>query len=59
MPSILDATTASGDDFNDVMNVTTEVISQFNLKGKDYNSTVKNATRVTDALTYVANATSA
>ncbi|MGX7408313.1 phage tail tape measure protein [Enterococcus avium] len=59
MPSILDATKASGDGFNDVMNVTTEVISQFNLKGKDYNSTVKNATRVTDALTYVANATSA
>ncbi|MGF2160950.1 phage tail tape measure protein [Enterococcus avium] len=59
MPSILDATKASGDDFNDVMNVTTEVISQFKLKGKDYNSTVKNATRVTDALTYVANATSA
>ncbi|WP_235042995.1 phage tail tape measure protein [Enterococcus faecium] len=59
MPSILDATKASGDSFNDVMNVTTEVISQFNLKGKDYNSTVKNATRVTDALTYVANATSA
>lgn len=59
MPSILDATKASGDEFNDVMNVTTEVISQFNLKGKDYNSTVKNATRVTDALTYVANATSA
>lgn len=59
MPAILDATKASGDGFNDVMNVTTEVISQFNLKGKDYNSTVKNATRVTDALTYVANATSA
>lgn len=59
MPSILDATKASGDGFNDVMNVTTEVISQFNLKGKDYNSTVKNATRVTDSLTYVANATSA
>ncbi|MCB6917324.1 phage tail tape measure protein [Enterococcus avium] len=59
MPSILDATKASGDGFNDVMNVTTEVISQFNLKGKNYNSTVKNATRVTDALTYVANATSA
>ncbi|MDT2597383.1 phage tail tape measure protein [Enterococcus dongliensis] len=59
MPSILDATKASGDDFNDVMNVTTEVISQFNLKGKDYNSTVKNASRVTDSLTYVANATSA
>ncbi|EOS8027097.1 phage tail tape measure protein [Enterococcus faecium] len=59
MPSILDATKASGDNFNDVMNVTTEVISQFNLKGKDYHSTVKNATRVTDSLTYVANATSA
>lgn len=59
MPSILDATKASGDAFNDVMNVTTEVISQFGLKGKDYATTVQNATRVTDTLTYVANATSA
>ena len=59
MPSILNATKASGDAFNDVMNVTTEVISQFNLKGKDYASTVKNAERVTDSLTFVANATSA
>ena len=59
MPAILDATKASGDAFNDVMNVSTEVISQFNLKGKDYETTVKNATRVTDSLTYVANATSA
>lgn len=58
MPAILDATKASGDAFNDVMNVSTEVISQFNLKGKDYETTVKNATRVTDSLTYVANATS-
>lgn len=59
MPSILDATKASGEQFNDVMNVTTEVISQFNLKGKTYEETLKNATRVTDGLTYVANATSA
>ncbi|WP_251854381.1 phage tail tape measure protein [Enterococcus italicus] len=59
MPAILDATKASGDAFNDVMNVTTEVISQFGLKGKDYATTVQNATRVTDSLTYVANATSA
>lgn len=59
MPAILDATKASGDAFNDVMNVSTEVISQFNLKGKDYETTVQNATRVTDSLTYVANATSA
>lgn len=59
MPAILDATRASGDEFTDVMNVSTEVISQFNLKGKDYNETVKNAARVTDTLTYVANATSA
>lgn len=58
MPAILDATKASGDAFNDVMNVSTEVISQFNLKGKDYETTVQNATRVTDSLTYVANATS-
>lgn len=59
MPAILDATKASGDAFNDVMNVSTEIISQFNLKGKDYETTVQNATRVTDSLTYVANATSA
>jgi len=59
IPAILDATKASGDAFNDVMNVSTEVISQFNLKGKDYETTVQNATRVTDSLTYVANATSA
>jgi len=59
MPSILDATKASGEQFNDVMNVTTETISQFGLKGKTYSETVKNATRVTDGLTYVANATSA
>ncbi|WP_230711484.1 phage tail tape measure protein [Enterococcus sp. SMC-9] len=59
MPSILDATKASGEDFNDVMNVTTEVISQFGLKGKTYNETLTNAARVTDSLTYVANATSA
>lgn len=59
MPSILDATKASGEGFNDVMNVTTEVISQFGLKGKTYNETLTNAARVTDSLTYVANATSA
>ena len=59
MPSILDATKASGEEFNDVMNVTTEVISQFGLKGKTYNETLINAARVTDSLTYVANATSA
>ncbi len=59
MPSILDATKASGEKFNDVMNVTTEVISQFGLKGKTYNETLQNTARVTDSLTYVANATSA
>lgn len=59
MPSILDATKASGEEFNDVMNVTTEVISQFGLKGKTYNETLQNTARVTDSLTYVANATSA
>lgn len=59
MPSILNATKASGEEFNDVMNTSTEVISQFELKGKTYNETLKNAERVTDSLTYVANATSA
>lgn len=52
MPSILDAAKASGDDFNVVMNASTNILRQFGLDAKDTG-------RVTDSLTYVANKTSA
>lgn len=52
MPAILDASKASGDDFNVVMNASTNILRQFGLEAKDTN-------RVTDSLTYVANKTSA
>ena len=52
MPAILDAAKASGDDFNVVMNASTNILRQFELEAKDTN-------RVTDSLTYVANKTSA
>lgn len=59
MPSILDATRASGDEFNDVMSVSTSVLEQFGLKSNNTATMLKNTQRVTDSLTYVANATSA
>jgi TP901 family phage tail tape measure protein len=52
MPAILDATKASGEDFNTVMNASSSILQQFNLKAKD-------TSRVTDALTFVANETAA
>lgn len=52
MPAILDAAKASGDDFNVVMNASTNILRQFGLEAKDTN-------RITDSLTYVANKTSA
>lgn len=59
MPSILDASRASGEDFNLVMNNSTAVLEQFGLKGNSTAETLKNTQRVTDSLTYVANATAA
>lgn len=59
LPNILNASIASGDKFADVMSVSSQVLSQFNLRGKTYEETLKNSTRVTDSLTYIANATSA
>lgn len=59
MPSILNATKASGDDFNDVMKVSTSTLEQFGLKSNDTATMLKNTQRVTDGLTYVANKTSA
>lgn len=59
MPAVLDATKASGDDFNDVMHVSTSVLEQFGLKSESTTAMLKNTSRVTDTLTYVANATAA
>lgn len=58
VPNILDASIASGEDFNTVMHTTANVMSQFQLRGNDMNETLANTQRVVDSLTYVANATS-
>nr|DAL02698.1 MAG TPA: minor tail protein [Caudoviricetes sp.] len=59
MPAVLNAAKASGDDFNDVMHVSTSVLEQFGLKTESTTGMLKNTSRVTDALTYIANATAA
>lgn len=59
MPSILNATRASGDDFNSVMKVSTSTLEQFGLKSTSTSGMLKNTQRVTDSLTYTANATAA
>lgn len=59
MPSILDATKASGEDLGIVMQATASIMEQFGLKGKTTEETLKNTQRVTDSLTYAANATAA
>lgn len=58
IPNVLDASLASGEDFNSVMKTSANVLSQFQLRGKDTNETLANTQRVVDSLTYVANATS-
>lgn len=50
MPAILDASRASGEDFNGVMEVVTSTMTQFGVKASQ-------TTSVTDAMTYAANAT--
>lgn len=52
MPAILDAAKASGEDFNTVMNATTNILQQFGLSTSD-------TERVTNSLTFVANKTAA
>lgn len=59
MPSVLDATKASGEDLGIVMQATASIMEQFGLKGKTTEETLKNTQRVTDSLTYAANATAA
>ena len=59
MPAILDASVASGDDFNTVMTVSTSTLEQFGLKSNTTAGMLKNTQRVTDSLTFVANKTAA
>jgi len=59
MPSILDATKASGEDMGTVMQATASIVEQFGLKTSSTTGTMKNTQRVTDSLTYAANATAA
>lgn len=59
MPSILDATKASGEDMGTVMNATASIVEQFGLKTNSTAGTMKNTQMVTDSLTYAANATAA
>lgn len=54
MPHILDASIASGEDFNAVMSTGVEGLMQFGLQAGDVS---KNMQRVTDSYTHVANAT--
>lgn len=59
MPSIMDASVASGEDLGTVMQATASIMEQFGLKGKTTAETLTNTQRVTDSLTYAANATAA
>lgn len=59
MPAVLDAAKASGDDFNDVMHVSTSVLEQFGLKSNTTAGMLQNTSRVTDGLTLIANKTAA
>lgn len=59
MPAVLNASKASGEDFNEVMSVSTSTLEQFGLKTESTSGMLKNTSRVTDSLTYVANATAA
>ncbi|EKF51713.1 phage tail tape measure protein [Lactococcus garvieae] len=59
MPSVLDASKASGEDFNTVMSSSTSILEQFGLVSKDTATMNKNTQRVTDSLAFVANKTAA
>jgi TP901 family phage tail tape measure protein len=59
MPAVLDASVASGEDLGTVMQATASIVEQFGLKANSTAQTTKNTQRVTDALTYSANATAA
>lgn len=59
MPAVLNASKASGEDFNTVMSTSTSILEQFNLKSNNTAKMTANTSRVTDALSFVANKTAA
>lgn len=59
LPSILDATKASGEGMGTVMQATASIVEQFGLTSKTTAGAMKNTQLVTDSLTYAANATAA
>ncbi|MDE3295913.1 phage tail tape measure protein [Lacticaseibacillus rhamnosus] len=59
MPAILDATKASGEGLGTVMQATASITEQFGMRSSTVAGAMKNTQRVTDSLTYAANATAA
>lgn len=59
MPSILNATKASGEGMGTVMQATASIVEQFGLTSKTTAGAMKNTQLVADSLTYAANATAA
>lgn len=58
MKSLLQASKASGDDFNEVVHVSTSTLEQFGLRTKSTAGMLANTKRVTNALAYAADMTS-
>ncbi|MBE8219394.1 phage tail tape measure protein, partial [Leptospira borgpetersenii] len=59
MPAIFNVASASGDDFEKVMSVTTSTLEQFGMISKDTNKQMEYTNKVADVLTYVADKTAA
>ncbi|MGR8826044.1 phage tail tape measure protein [Leuconostoc citreum] len=57
MRSELEASVASGDDFNDVLSVTSQIVDAYGLRVDDANQMVKNTKDVTNQLAYAADMT--
>lgn len=58
MKSILEAARASGDDFNDTMDVTTGTLDAFNMRASTTTGMIKNTAKVSDILAKSADVTS-
>ncbi len=58
MKSELQASVASGDDFNDVVNVSSQVLDSFGMKVNSTSGMLKNTKKVTNEIAFAADATS-
>ncbi|WP_277858234.1 phage tail tape measure protein [Latilactobacillus curvatus] len=58
MNTLLQGSIASGDDFNDVIKVTTSTLESFNMRSSSTAGMMKNTTEVTNKLAFVADKTS-